>query len=659
VQISPLSQTSISPLTPLTINGSGFDPANAAISVLLVSEEWNPPVTVPAFASTDTTIQIMMPPLPLAGMLQGTFAGDVVDVQVIQVDGGTISTSNVVTGLVVNALPAVPSDVVAGAITLAFLEGSLNVSSSLQEDATTDSSLSTLATNLTQYNADTNALISDTSFLMNNPGLNVAITTSNGMTTALDQSTLALSDQLILAYLTQFAAQVGTASSDANLTPRRGKLASPRTKPDQESTACPPTLTGDPATNQLICSFQQDAQTQAVVGGRAVQLAFKFLYGVYAGFLGGFAADAAAIAGAAPEVVQALQIAWGAAGSYVAAWGTASKSPTPCDLIASAGAQAFDDEALDGVPLMSPTLDAYNLYKDASEIQNPPPEPPCAGPLLIAPQTNAPSGTTAVNDYQTMNGTTTETMLAAPYTQQSEPTSAAVIPPAEVTTYTLTAGVGSGDGSVESFPEGISCGNTTCTASFPAGTTVKVTARPTAGESLTGWSGACSGIGTCVVTMNSNESVTANFGPGQTYSGTFAAPFSGTASDPCGDVYAASANGTITLNVVENSGGTVTGSASVPTYIGISVVSCLPGNTCTPLPFSETAAGSVSGNVGSLGGTFISQDQVFTLAFTGSQSGNSITGSATFSATFKGTGCGTSNSTTLSGSVSSVTLNEE
>jgi len=69
---------------------------------------------------------------------------------------------------------------------------------------------------------------------------------------------------------------------------------------------------------------------------------------------------------------------------------------------------------------------------------------------------------------------------------------------------------GAGSGTVTSSPAGISCG-ATCFASFATGTAVTLTAAPTAGSTFTGWSGACSGTGTCAITLNANATVTATF----------------------------------------------------------------------------------------------------------------------------------------------------
>ena len=73
---------------------------------------------------------------------------------------------------------------------------------------------------------------------------------------------------------------------------------------------------------------------------------------------------------------------------------------------------------------------------------------------------------------------------------------------------------GSGTGQVTSSPAGINCSPTSnqCSASFGTGASVTLTASAASGSTFTGWSGSgCSGTGTCVVTMNAAQSVTATF----------------------------------------------------------------------------------------------------------------------------------------------------
>jgi hypothetical protein len=77
--------------------------------------------------------------------------------------------------------------------------------------------------------------------------------------------------------------------------------------------------------------------------------------------------------------------------------------------------------------------------------------------------------------------------------------------------FTLTvAPGGAGTGAVTSTPAGISCGSD-CSEPYAFGTVVTLTAAANAGSGFAGWSGACTGTGTCVVTMNAATSVTATF----------------------------------------------------------------------------------------------------------------------------------------------------
>jgi hypothetical protein len=64
---------------------------------------------------------------------------------------------------------------------------------------------------------------------------------------------------------------------------------------------------------------------------------------------------------------------------------------------------------------------------------------------------------------------------------------------------------------VTSAPAGINCG-TDCSESYAAGTVVTLTATPNKGAIFRGWGGACTGTGSCSVTMNAARSVTAQFG---------------------------------------------------------------------------------------------------------------------------------------------------
>lgn len=71
---------------------------------------------------------------------------------------------------------------------------------------------------------------------------------------------------------------------------------------------------------------------------------------------------------------------------------------------------------------------------------------------------------------------------------------------------------GAGVGTVKSSPPGIACGSA-CKAEFDSGGLVTLTAAPAAGSAFAGWSGSCSGTGSCQVTLNAAASVSAEFIP--------------------------------------------------------------------------------------------------------------------------------------------------
>jgi Divergent InlB B-repeat domain len=105
-------------------------------------------------------------------------------------------------------------------------------------------------------------------------------------------------------------------------------------------------------------------------------------------------------------------------------------------------------------------------------------------------------------------------------------------------THTLTVTKsGDGSGTVTSVPAGIACG-ALCASDFEEGATVTLTAVADSGSEFTGWSGACTGVGPCLVTLGSDQSVVAGFakkagegggaGGGETGDGSNTPPSSGT-----------------------------------------------------------------------------------------------------------------------------------
>ncbi len=114
-------------------------------------------------------------------------------------------------------------------------------------------------------------------------------------------------------------------------------------------------------------------------------------------------------------------------------------------------------------------------------------------------------------------------------------------------TFNLTVTkAGTGTGTVTSSPAGINCGPA-CMAAYNAGTVVTLTVSPNASSTFTGWSGGCTGTGTCTLTMDAEKTVTATFTL-KTYAITATAGTGGTITP----------SGTVTVNHGANQTFTIT-----------------------------------------------------------------------------------------------------
>jgi hypothetical protein len=164
---------------------------------------------------------------------------------------------------------------------------------------------------------------------------------------------------------------------------------------------------------------------------------------------------------------------------------------------------------------------------------------------------------------------------------------------------------GTGSGTVTSSPAGINCG-ATCSAEFDEGTVVTLSQSAAAGSEFKEWTGACSGSGSCEVTMSAAKSVGVKFDtePPPTFSLTVTKSGSGSGSVTCnaGSCAVSYPQGTVvTLAAQAASGSTFAGwSGGGCSGTGDCVVT-INANTTVDAGFAATGSGGGGGTGG--GGT--------------------------------------------------------
>jgi uncharacterized repeat protein (TIGR02543 family) len=216
-----------------------------------------------------------------------------------------------------------------------------------------------------------------------------------------------------------------------------------------------------------------------------------------------------------------------------------------------------------------------------------------------------------------------------PGMQQAIPSGSYISPfvPTTGTTFALTvAKAGTGAGTVTSSVGGVNCG-TTCSATLASGTAVTLTATAASGSTFGGWSGACTGTSSCVLTMTAARAVTATF----------------TATNP---TYTLTVNrsGTGSGTVTSSAGGINCGTTCSATFTSGAVVTLTAAATA-----GSTFGGWSNGCTGTTPTCTVSMTaaRTVTATFTGPANDISLgvtragTGTGTVTSTPSGINCGT------------------
>lgn len=225
VQISSLGAAAATPLTSLTISGTGLTQTGSAVSVRFIPASGSQPITLPVSLPSQTNLQVMVP--LFLDATSGNPLSSTVDVQVIQVTGSTLRTSNLIKGLQVGTLPPPQAGEPAGTKTLALLKTTLKVFQSTRTALSKDPKASRIVQAMPIYEANLNALIAAVGTITQIPGQTFTFSTSSGTALTLDTKALAVSDQMAQALVAELASKTQTPAAGAAPDKLSDRVASP------------------------------------------------------------------------------------------------------------------------------------------------------------------------------------------------------------------------------------------------------------------------------------------------------------------------------------------------------------------------------------------------------------------------------------------------
>ncbi len=415
--------SSAEPFSRLVITGSGFDPVTSAISVSIIPGVSSIPITVPVYAATTTTLEIIVP--PLVDLHTGGFTSGAVDVQVVQLTPSSLVTSDVFSGLSILALPSVDPTVPPGAVTRAYLKSGLIVLSGVQS---TPGLSPDLVSALSAVGSDQTALEAQVASVVSNPALTLSLKTKDGNPFILDSTTLRVADQLIVAYLQKLVPMLESQTqTSSGLSFSSGLSLGAQANPSCIND------TQNAFIDDFICRRQTYEQTLATQSVQAWQFGAKLEGGYYLGFLGGQIAAALSEAGViASGTAKALQLQWTATTPYLMSYATLTSKPPISEPLLKVGAKLLDTAAFKGIPVTQSALTAHIAYSKAEAITTTPGPSPQGGIEVSSSTTNVPTGSQSVVGFQGTGTYATATDLTVPGTQTTTPIAAATTPPPDV-----------------------------------------------------------------------------------------------------------------------------------------------------------------------------------------------------------------------------------
>jgi hypothetical protein len=505
IRIDSLSTYSAMPTELLTIRGAGLaaEPSDRYIIVRFFDDAgYDVVVLVPGSEKSVAKVSVPLYIDPKTGAIRS----GMVNVQVIRYSSKYENASNIVQGFEIQDLPAL--DWPAGTITLEYITKlSEAIDSTIKKIDTVNSqvkfSTSDLRNVLKKQKSLMTTMKSQVSGIMQDPAKSYALGEFRGLALNLDKDSLAVSDRLIAAYVSQMS-NSGQTGNEALLSGTDMISHGMRTGLRMLAESEIATMVSAYDAPELVVSNQVDRMITSIGEGiKANSESMKSLGGnmmATATFIALFPGG------------QAPAIALASLGATMYFTG----------LTAHTGIIAAIHTSVDGLirkdPQFTQTRNDVNEYVGevffngigAAATTLPPERINVPASLMIDSVSLVKSGMDALGNFNKNaqeslgQGRPDDTSDQAPAQTQGDTASQ------EKPGYNLLMVGVEGEGAITSDPAGITCRGD-CTEYYPENSLVTLYTYPNAGYEFTGWRGACSGKGDCTVKMLKDWSIIGTF----------------------------------------------------------------------------------------------------------------------------------------------------
>lgn len=469
-QVSTLDRMTAMPFTAITISGSGFETAGLMVEFFGGGRL---AVKVAPLSATPTSVRVAVPVyIGSLGIGSGTVSLRIVN---LNRDGSLAAGSNTITGFRIQEPPYPES--FNGQMTLNFLKAMRTFAVDTLRGRLGGSTLGTspMSAGLDTLITNLDGLITRVEALVPTPANRFSLGYIGGRDALVNQDAIGFAEELLTAVLAGHAvATVGTTTTPA-------------------------------------CGAEEARQALDEAVRRANPDAARFV--AY------FAATINSAACRTPESAEAgLGVINGAANTALGVVAGGASAPIESIAVPTLGMVHAAALLANQVFALGATL-GQTSERAVEQVQTAWDRMKLAGEAAVArPVASAlatPAGTTDINERATglsgfyVNGNAFNTALAGapPYRGGAKTGDLNVV---------SVALTGTGRGVVSSLASGIACSTTNqdaCSAQFSTTAEVVLQASPTIGSRFAGWSGACTGTGACVVSMDTSRSVTALFDP--------------------------------------------------------------------------------------------------------------------------------------------------